>query len=361
MYLFCGEMDAAMTKAEIIESFDPNGVGLRNGQFIGLPFDSATAEIILLPIPWDVTVSYKAGTSGGPENIRQASVQLDLFDPDIQDAWKLGIYFEAEQQDWSARNQALRPIAARYIQSLEEPNTASLCDYAPDLKAINAACDQLRAEVKDKAAYWLNQGKLVGLVGGDHSTPLGLMQALAEHHSSFGILHIDAHMDLRESYEGFTFSHASIFYNALKIKNITQLTQVGIRDYCEEEFQLAQSLPERVSVFYDQDLKEAAFLGKTWHTQCLEIVDTLPEKVYISFDIDGLDPALCPNTGTPVAGGFTLAQAFYLLKLLVASKRTIIGFDLNETAGEGHEWDANVAARLLYKLCNWTGRSNKKI
>lgn len=348
-----------MTKAEIIASFNPNGVGLRNGHFIGLPFDSDTAEIILVPVPWDVTVSYKDGTSGGPENIRQASVQLDLFDPDIPDAWKLGIYFEPEQRSWKDKNTSLRPVAEQYIQSLENPKTSS--DFSNDLEAINQACNELREEVKLHCSHWLQQGKLVGLVGGDHSTPLGLLQALAEIHTEFGVLHIDAHMDLRPAYEGFTYSHASIFYNALQIESITHLTQVGIRDYCEEEYQLALSQPGRISVFFDQDIKEAAFQGKHWHTQCVEIIQTLPDNVYVSFDIDGLEPALCPNTGTPVAGGFTLAQAFYLLKLLVESKRTIIGFDVNETAGEGHEWDANVSARLLYKLCNWMGRSNGRI
>ena len=87
-----------MHKAEIIGRFDPNGVGLRNGRFIGLPFDAENAEVLLLPVPWDVTVSSSAGTAGGPENILEASSQLDLYDPDVEDAWKLGIFFHLESK-----------------------------------------------------------------------------------------------------------------------------------------------------------------------------------------------------------------------------------------------------------------------
>lgn len=362
MYLFCTEIEPAMTKAEIIQSFDPNGVGLRNGHFIGLPFEADTAELILLPVPWDVTVSYRAGTSTGPENILQASVQLDLFDPDITDAWKMGIYFEPTPTDCLELNNLLRPKAQEYIDFLE--NGGELVSHLAmqdGLAEVNGGCTWLRQNVRDRALHWIQQGKLVGVVGGDHSTPLGFLDALAEVHDQFGVLHIDAHMDLRAAYEGFTYSHASIFYNALDINQITQITQVGIRDYCAEELERAASQPERIHVFFDQDLREAEYQGVTWDSRCEKIIATLPQKVYISFDIDGLHPSLCPNTGTPVAGGFQLSEALYLIKKLALSGRTIIGFDLNETAGLGHEWDANVSARLLYKLCNWMGKTNNRI
>jgi agmatinase len=168
-------------------------------------------------------------------------------------------------------------------------------------------------------------------------------------------------MDLREAYEGFTYSHASIFWNVLQRKGITQLTQVGIRDYCEAEALFAKELAGRVAVFFDQQLQEQAFQGISWQEQCTRIIATLPEKVYISFDIDALDPKLCPNTGTPVPGGLSLPQALYLIKQLVSGGRTIIGFDLNEVGGLGCTWDGNVGARVLYKLCNWLGRSNGRI
>jgi agmatinase len=110
-----------------------------------------------------------------------------------------------------------------------------------------------------------------------------------------------------------------------------------------------------VVTFLDGDLKTQQFEGVFWKEQCEAIIDELPQKVYISFDIDGLDPKLCPNTGTPVPGGFELEQVFYLFRKLKASGREIIGFDLNEVScGEsGGGLDAIVGARLLYKLCNW--------
>jgi agmatinase len=116
-----------------------------------------------------------------------------------------------------------------------------------------------------------------------------------------------------------------------------------------------------VAIFYDSFLKEGMNDGKSWKKQCKKIVAQLPQKVYISFDIDGLDPKLCPGTGTPVPGGLEFDQAVYLLKALVRSGREIIGFDLVEVAPGESEWNGNVGARLLYKLCNWMAVSQKKL
>ncbi|HMR43140.1 MAG TPA: agmatinase family protein, partial [Saprospiraceae bacterium] len=255
-------------------------------------------------------------------------------------------------------NNQLRELAKSYIDFLENgSNLAENESMKMNLEAVNEGCENLKKWVYEQTSELLDAGKLVGLVGGEHSTPLGYLEALSERHKSFGILQIDAHMDLREAYEGFTYSHASIFYNALKIKNLKQLTQVGIRDCCEEEVRLAHH-DARVSVFYDWTLKEEKFVGKTWEKICKKIVKTLPEKVYISFDIDGLLPNLCPNTGTPVPGGLTFEEAVYLLKTVLKSGRKIIGFDLCETGGEGNEWDGNVGARVLYKLANLMAASH---
>ena len=340
-----------------IENFDPNGVGLKNGNFIGLPFTAATANLILYPVPWDVTVSFAEGTSSGPENILSCSSQLDLYDPDILDAWKLGVYFAPIPEKWKVASRELRPEAKQYIDFLE---SGAVIAHRPDMQErldnINQNCFQLKEEVKKEIRSYLDQGKIVGLVGGDHSTPLGYLEALAERYPEFSVLQIDAHHDLREAYEGFTYSHASISWNALKIPNIGQLVQAGIRDYCESEAKYAQEHP-RVKVFYDRDIKEQQFRGQTFHQTCLNIIASLGKEVYISFDIDGLQPAYCPNTGTPVPGGFQYEEAIYLLKLLVESGRKIIGFDLNEVAGTGNDWDGNVGARVLWQLSIWAGRS----
>ena len=202
----------------------------------------------------------------------------------------------------------------------------------------------------------LKEGKKVGLIGGDHSTPLGFIKALSEVHGEFGILQIDAHADLRDAYEGFIYSHASIMFNVLKdVPQVKKLVQVGVRDYCDEELDIIQNSNGRISTFFDRDIKAQQYEGSTWKQICEEVIATLPQKVYISFDIDGLDPKLCPDTGTPVPGGFELEQVFYLFKLLHASGRELIGFDLNEVSCGEHSVDgidAIVGARVLYKLCN---------
>ena len=146
----------------------------------------------------------------------------------------------------------------------------------------------------------------------------------------------------------------------MKLPNITKLVQVGIRDYCEDEVNLAQNSQERIVMFTDRDLQARQFAGEAWRQVCLDIVAKLPQQVYVSFDVDGLDPKLCPHTGTPVPGGLEFEQSIFLVKEVVASGRTIIGFDLNEVApGPDDEWDACVGARLFYRIANLAALSNK--
>lgn len=351
-----------MTKQDIIDGFDPNGVGIADSLF-GLPFDEDAAELIIIPVPWEVTVSYASGTMEGPEAILKASVQVDLFQEDIQEAWKLGIYLLPVPEKIKALSIKYRPLASQYIQWLEkgasEPGSA---DFKHIPEKVNQACQEMNDWVYAQARHYREKGKLVALLGGDHSTPLGLIRSVAEDHTGFGVLQIDAHADLRVAYENFTYSHASIAYNFMDIPGISQLVQVGIRDICEAEMQLADGHPA-ISIFHDNSIKAALYEGQSWNSICEEIISLLPDEVYITFDIDGLDPKLCPHTGTPVAGGFELEQVLYLIKQLVKAGKKIIGFDLVEVApGEdGNEWDGNVAARLLYRMANLYGASQGKL
>lgn len=340
--------------------FDPNGVGQANGKLFGLPHTPEQAGVVVLGVPWDVTVSYREGTSAGPQAILEASPQLDFYDPKINQAWQIGIAMEAIDKKWLKRSKSLRKKSSRYIQWLESGANPDLQEEMSQILAeVNEKCGFLLEWVKASAIHWLEKGKLVGVLGGDHSTPLGLMQALAERHTEYGILQIDAHMDLRAAYEGFQYSHASIMYNALQIKAVSKLVQVGIRDYCEDEATLAAKSKGRVQVFYDRILAEASFDGKSWKKSCQDIIKELPDKVYVSFDIDGLDPKLCPGTGTPVPGGFEFEQAMYLIEQVVASGRKIIGFDLCEVAPrKKDDWDANVGARVLYRMANLAYKSH---
>ena len=346
------------SKEEVIQSFDPNAPGTADNLF-GLPFTVDHAEVVIVPVPWEVTVSYNTGTANGPQAVLEASAQVDLFVRDIPDAWKLGVAMQPIPQNLAEESNKLRELSSQYIESLEDGAEINPAD--PVLAKINEASENLNIYVKSTTQRFLKEGKLVGLIGGDHSTPLGFIRALSERYERFGILQIDAHADLRKAYEGFTYSHASIMYNALKIPAVNRLVQVGIRDFCEEEVNVIDRSMGRVVTFFDEDIKASQYNGKSWDSICDQIIQQLPDLVYISFDIDGLDPKLCPNTGTPVAGGFEFHQIAYLIKKVVKANKKIIGFDLNEVAPGESEWDANVGARMLYHLCNWMAVSNKKL
>ncbi|HEY9760251.1 MAG TPA: agmatinase family protein [Oculatellaceae cyanobacterium] len=341
-------------------AFDPNGLAQRDSNIFGLPFTPETAQQVIIPVPWEVTVSYNAGTAAGPEAIFQASKQVDLFDIDVKDAWKLGLSMLEIPESLMELNEIMRKKAEKYIGLLEDGRDATTdAGCAQMLHEINSSCEKMNQWVFEQAEKVLSQNKLVALIGGDHSTPLGLFRALAKKYVEFGILHFDAHADLRDAYEGFKYSHASIMFNALEVKPIKRLVQVGIRDFCEQEYELVKNSGGRVVSFYDRTIKARQSEGESWKAIADDIVSHLPENVYVSFDVDGLDPKLCPNTGTPVPGGLEFEQAVYVVKRVVESGKKIIGFDVNEVApGEDDEWDANVGARLVYRLANLAALSN---
>lgn len=351
-----------MTKEDKIKNFDANGIGQLNDGMFGLPFSLEECETVLIPVPWEVTVSYGGGTAEGPKAILDASYQVDLYDPLVKDAWKKGIGMDEISEEVRIKSEKLRLSAEEYIDALANGAKEDNKALKEISGIIQADCLWLNNWVKTKVLSFLNQNKYVGLIGGDHSTPLGMMQALSEKYESFAVLQIDAHADLRDAYEGFEFSHASIMFNALKIKQVEKLVQVGIRDYCEEELNLIESSNGRIKTFFDRDIKYAQYNGDSWDRVCNRIVNELPQNIYLSFDIDGLDPKLCPNTGTPVAGGFETEQVLFLLEKVVKSGRKIIAFDINEVSPgkDGSDWDANVAARLLYRIANLAAFSNKK-
>jgi len=135
--------------------------------------------------------------------------------------------------------------------------------------------------------------------------------------------------------------------------------QVGIRDLCEEEADQIAASDGRIQTFFDAELAEGRFNGETWSQQVARMIEPLPRDVYVTFDIDGLDPALCPNTGTKVPGGLSFQMATSLIAGVARSVRRIVGFDLTEVvpAKDGSEWEENVGARILYKLIGWTLKS----
>lgn len=343
-----------------LSSFDPNSVGNPNNNIFGLPFTEEDAKLVILPIPWEVTVSYNGGTARAPEHVFRAALQVDIFDPDAKNAWKQGYYMRDIDKKVLMKSDYLRKEAELYINYISEGQIVADNKFmAKALKELNAGSEFLNAWVYEHTSDLLKSGKLVGLLGGDHSTPFGFFRAIADKHGDFGILQFDAHCDLRVAYEDFKYSHASVMYNALEeIPQLKKLVQIGIRDYCEAEWDYIVNSKNRVVTYFDKELKDRQYDGQTWKTIADEIVSHLPDKVYISFDIDGLDPKLCPHTGTPVPGGLETDQVFYICKKVLESGRKIVGFDLNEIGVSHDEWDENVGARCLFKLCNLLMISN---
>ena len=332
-----------------LHDYDPNGPGVKNGHFMGLPFLEDDANCILFPVPWEVTTSYGAGTADGPFNILEASYQLDLHDPSFPDTWKKGIFMMPPDPDIKKKSDHHRSRAEAVIDHLEAGKDPA--EIKEQIQKINEATRNLNQYVYQKTTSILKKNKKLLLIGGDHSTPYGYYQALAEKEGRFGILHLDAHCDLRDAYEGFRDSHASIMYNVMEnIPEVEKLVQVGIRDLCPAENQYINAHPQKIRSHHMSTISRSRFQGNSWADYCDEIIDFLPQKVYLSFDIDVLDPYLCPHTGTPVPGGLTYQEAIFLIEKVLRSGRTFIGADLVEVAGTPHEWDGNVGARIAYKI-----------
>lgn len=343
------------------DKFDPEDVGIANGNYFGFPFSESESRLLLLSVPWDVTSSYGDGAAFGPDAIIEASTQLDFYDPVSPSEWKKGIATLPIDYTIQDRSQRLRPDARKIMELLEEGGQTNDDGPMPRrLERINTASAELNREIYDAAAKHLAAGKTVGLVGGDHSTPLGLIKAVAEYCPGVGILHLDAHCDLRKAYEGFEYSHASIMYNVLtQAENISTIVQVGQRDYSQTELLTATDSP-KIKLVDDYEICKRKFSGKSWNSICMDIVAMLPQTVYVSFDIDVLSPEFCPGTGTPVPGGLSFNEAVWLLDHIAASGRRIAGFDLCEVASSPNSSiDAIVGARMLFKLCGITLKSNK--
>ncbi len=341
-------------------TFDPNIVSNPNNNIFGLPSSEDDAKLIIVPVPWEVTVSYGSGTARAPEAIFKSSLHVDLFDAEVPEGWKQGYFMRSIDRKLLMKSDYLRKEAELYIDYISKGEEVSANQFmSKTLKDVNEGGVFLNRWVYDQTKGLLDKGKLVGVLGGDHSVPLGFMRAIGEKNGDFGVLQIDAHCDLREAYETFNYSHASIMYNALaEIPHLSKLVQVGVRDYGGDEWEYLKNNDQRVVTYFDKDIKTRQFEGETWKIIASEIVSKLPELVYISFDIDGLDRKLCPHTGTPVPGGFETEEVYYILRKVIESGRKIVGFDLCEVGISDSDWNSNVGARVLFKLCNFLLASN---
>ena len=328
-------------------TFDPDAAAGSGSGIYGLPFTPEEAKVVVIPVPYEATTSYGGGTSRGPEAVFEASKQVDLFDRDTGRPYDAGI----AMLDIPRKIVRLNEKATKFAKTVID--RGGVVDRATRRAAseVNRISESVNEWVYEQTRALLLAGKMPVILGGDHSVPFGSMLAYAETHPNLGVLHLDAHADLREAYEGFIWSHASIFHNVItKIGGVDRLVQVGVRDLSNAESAMIDGSNGRIVTFFDSDLAARKEEGATWAEIADEIAGALPKDVYLSWDIDGLDPTLCPSTGTPVPGGLSWNEAIGLLRALRRAGKCIVGLDLCEVSPGETEWDANVGARLLYKM-----------
>ncbi len=265
-------------------------------------FDSA--RVLILPVSYEGTVSYGTGTGAGAMAIVNASRNMELYEEETDsEVFKVGIH------------------------TLEEFKPRS----TPDL---------MMKELYEYSKELLKSDKFLCMLGGEHSVSAPIIQAHAEQFHNLSVLQIDAHADLRDTYDGTPHSHASIMARVVKDLRIPAV-QVGIRSISADEARLiATGLPTRI--FWARDI-----VGKTdWID---EAVDSLTENVYLTIDIDGLDPSIVPTTGTPEPGGLGWFETLALIRA-IAEKKRIVGMDLVEYSYfENYESPAFLCAKLVYK------------
>lgn len=258
--------------------------------------DYKSAKVVIFPVPYDSTTCWKSGTREGPQAIIEASRHIELYD----------------------------------IETKKDPSTAGIFTL-PLLEPSKNSPEETIARVKLVIDKILKDKKFPLMLGGEHSITLGAVQAFKEKFSDFSVLQIDAHADLREEFEGTKYSHACVMRRVRDLG--IPVTQVGIRSISEGE--------EVKDIFFAPELPVD------------KIISTLKESVYLTVDLDGLDPSIMPSTGTPVPGGLNWFELLSLVKQL-AQRRKIIGADVVELCPLPTLHAPNfLAAKLVYKIISY--------
>lgn len=268
------------------------------------------SEIVIQSVPYEKTVSYGKGTSKGPKAILKASHYVEFFDEELNRE----LCFE-------------KGIAALSSLNLEK---------LPPAEAIK--------KIYESTKNLLNKNKFVVTLGGEHTISQAPIKAFLEKYPDLTVLQFDAHSDLRNSYEGTKYSHASVMARVAEMTK--SIVQVGIRAQCKEEYEFIKS--NGIVAFYARDIFSS--VSDKWHK---DVINALGKNVYITFDVDGFDPSLLPATGTPEPGGLFWDNTMNLLKKIGESKN-IVGFDVVELApSKAHPASDFIAAKLVYKMLNY--------
>ncbi|HKQ58700.1 MAG TPA: agmatinase, partial [Candidatus Eisenbacteria bacterium] len=260
------------------------------------------ARAVVLPVPYDFTTTYQGGTRQGPRAIIDASRNMELWDDELGAVYRSGIH------------------------------------TLPEVEAAAEGPAAMVDRVERAVAWILDQGKLPAMLGGEHSITAGAVRALAKRHRGLSVLQIDAHADMRDTYLGTPHSHACIMR---RVRELVPATSVGIRSLGEDEAEYLDGHPQPI-----WSVRKFRALQGRWDP----ILATLTDDVYVTFDLDGLDPAILPATGTPEPGGLDWYEAVDLLAA-VAKHSRIVGFDVVELAPlAGQVASDFTAARLTYRL-----------
>lgn len=285
-----------------------------NKNFLGIEKKYSTykdSEIVILSAPLEKTVSYGKGTSKGPEEILKATHFVEFYDEELNRE----LCFE------------------KGICTLEPMNFQKL------------SIEKSLAKIYKEVSTQLNANKFVVTLGGEHSLSSAVIKAHHEKFPNLSILHIDAHSDLRDSYEDSKNSHASVMARVAEFNS--NIVQVGIRAQCKDEVVLRKE--KGIKTFYAREIKMGMY-GDNWQEL---VAKELSENVYITFDIDGLDPSIVPATGTPEPGGLFWDETMKLLKIVGMDKK-VVGFDVVELApSKNHPSSNYTTAKLVYKILNY--------
>ncbi|MEZ6018852.1 MAG: arginase family protein [Planctomycetota bacterium] len=337
------------------QSFDPDAAAAPGSGLFGLSTPAEQCQIQILAVPFDATTSYRPGTRRGPRAVYSASHQIDLFDRQFGRPYQAGIAWHTDVR-FKKWNREARKLTEPIIEMGGHVDPADT-EASAALARIEELGERVNDAVRLFAQRALTQGRIPTILGGDHSVPLGAMQACAAAYPGLGILpHIDAHADLRVAFEGFRYSHASILHNVLEsAPGVSRLVQIGLRDVGEREIERIQS-DDRILAIFDDQWSAARLDGSALRSLIQNAVQQLPDHLRHLRRRWPRSVAV-PRHRHPVPGGLLWGEALALLGALAEAGKQVVGFDLCEVSPgavadpEGNGWDAIVGARLLYKLC----------